>query len=409
MKKLFATIFTLLLLGGVMGTTLPARAQNADTTAIADTQEQSADEQAAAAQPVQQDFFKAQILRVANNGEQVGLDGIKTYLQSYRLKGLNGEWKNKEISVTNSEFNTIGLDAFKTGDILIIAHNIDEQGHDQFYVVDYVRESAIYILAFLFIGLVIVIGKWKGVKALISLAVSFVVIIWFILPQIIHGADPVMISVIGAIIITVLSLYITYGFKYFTHVGAVSIGLSLIITVIFTVVFTEWTKLTGNVDEQATLLTQMLGSNFNVKGLLLAAFIIGAIGVLDDVVINQISLIEELYRADHSMSWQKLFQRGLKVGIDHISAIVNTLFLAYVGASLPLLLLFSADQLTKYDYSTIINLEVIATEIVRTLTGSLGLILAVPISTFIAAVFIPKYFHKHQELLRKKSFSPHVH
>ncbi len=88
---------------------------------------------------------------------------------------------------------------------------------------------------------------------------------------------------------------------------------------------------------------------------------------------------------------------------------MNTLFLAYVGASLPLLLLFSADQLTKYDYSTIINLEVIATEIVRTLTGSLGLILAVPISTFIAAVFIPKYFHKHQELLKKKSFSPHIH
>ena len=394
------TKLTLLLIAGflMLSPAIPAYAQ----TASGSTQENVITPPAP-----KQEFFKARITRITNQGEQVGLDGVKSYLQSYRLKTLDGKWKNKEINITNSEFNTTGLDAFKIGDSLIVAHNLDEAGKDQFYVVDYVRENAIYILGFLFIGLVILIGRGKGVKALISLAVSFLVIIWFILPQIIHGGDPVLISVIGAIIITVTSLYITYGFKYFTHIGVASMGLSLIITVAITAIFTEATKLTGNVDEQSTLLTQMLGANFNVKGLLLAAFIIGAIGVLDDVVINQISLIEELHRTDRNMSWQKLFQRGLKVGVDHISAIVNTLFLAYVGASLPLLLLFSADQTSKYDFSTVINLEVIATEIVRTLTGSLGLILAVPISTLIAAIFIPKYFKEHKNEL--KSFSPHVH
>ncbi len=360
-------------------------------------------------QEPQQEFFKARITHISDQGTQVGLDGMTEYLQTYRLEGLDGEWKNKEITVSGSEFNTIGLNAFKVGDVLIISHSKDEQGLDQFYVVDYVRESPMYILAFLFVGLVIIMGKMKGVKALISLAVSFAVIIWFILPQIVHGADPVIISVIGAIIITVLSLYITYGFKYFTHIGAISIGTSLIITVIFAAIFTEWTKLTGNVDEQATTIMQLLGTNFNLKGLLLASFIIGAIGVLDDVVVNQVSLIEEIHRANQSLHWRQLFQRGLKVGIDHISAIVNTLFLAYVGAALPLLVIFSADQLTKYDFSTIINIEVIATEIVRTLTGSLGLILAVPISTLIAAIYIPKYFKKHHDLLMKKSFSPHIH
>lgn len=394
LKKIF-TILTALTLLGTAGLTVPS--------AFAQTGDQ------AQTQETRQEFFKARIIKVSDEGQQIGLDGIKTYLQSYLLKGLDGQWKNKEVTVTDSEFNTIGLDAFKPGDVLIVAKNVNEQGMEQYYVVDYVRESPIYILTFLFMGMVILIGKMKGVKALLSLAVSFIVIIWFILPQIVQGNDPVLISIVGAIIITIISLYLTYGFKYFTHVGVVSMGLSLIITVIITTVFTEWTKLTGNVDEQATLLTQMLGSNFNVKGLLLAAFIIGAIGVLDDIVINQISLIEELHRADRSMSWQKLFQRGLKVGVDHISAIVNTLFLAYVGASLPLLLLFSADQLSKYDYSTIINLEVIATEIVRTLTGSLGLIVAVPIATFIAAIFIPKYFQKHQDELKRKTFSPHVH
>ena len=392
MKKIFSAILALTLFACTAAPT---------QLALAQTQQPSAQSQ--------QDFFKAKIVKITNEGEQIGLDGIKTFLQSYTLKALDGKWKNKEITISNSEFNTISLVAFKVGDVLLVAHTVGEQGEDQFYVVDYVRETGMYFLAFLFVGMVILIGRMKGVKALISLAISFAVIVWFILPQIIHGADPVLISVIGGIIITVLSLYITYGFKYFTHIGAISMGISLVFTVTITQIFTEWTKLTGNVDEQAALLTQMLGSNFNLKGLLLAAFIIGAIGVLDDVVINQISLIEELHRADKTMTWQKLFQRGLKVGVDHISAIVNTLFLAYVGASLPLLLLFSADTMTKYDYSTIINLEVIATEIVRTLTGSLGLIAAVPISTLIAAIFIPKYFHKHQEMLSKKSFSPHVH
>lgn len=423
MKKLFS-IFTILLIGmAITAGEQSASAQSEENQATilqagtspdlpGEPQNGQADSTQAQVQtPAQtkQDFFKARIMEIKNEGQEVGLDGIQTYFQSYTLKPLDGKWKNQDIIVTNSEFNTIGLDAFKPGDVLIVGHGINEQNEDYFYVVDYVRESAMYILAFLFVGMVLLIGRIKGVKAILSLMVSFVVIIWFILPQIVHGADPVLTSVTGAIVITIISLYLTYGFKYFTHVGAASIGLSLIFTVIITQTFTEWTKLTGNVDEQAGLLTQMLGTNFNLKGLLLASFIIGAIGVLDDVVINQISLIEELHRADKTMSWQKLFQRGLKVGVDHISAIVNTLFLAYVGASLPLLLLFSADQMTKYDYSTIINVEVVATEIVRTLTGSLGLIFAVPIATFIAAIFIPKYFSKHQQELKEKTFSPHIH
>jgi len=355
-----------------------------------------------------QDFFKARIVNITNESQEVSENGIKTYIQTYDLKPENGPWQNKAITVSDSEFNTIGLDAFKVGDVLLIAHTVDQQGQDQFAVIDYVRETSLYILAFLFVGLVILMGKMKGVKALVSLAISVTVIIWFILPQIVNGADPVLISVLGAIIITVISLYVTYGFKYFTHIGAASIGISLIFTVIVTEIFANWTKLTGNVDEQASNLLQMFGSNFNIKGILLAAFIIGAIGVLNDVVINQISLIEELYRANQNMTWKELFNRGLKVGVDHISAIVNTLFLAYVGAALPLLLLFAGDKISKYDYSTIINLEIITTEIVRTLTGSLGLILAVPISTFIAAVFIPKYFKKNQDVLKVKT-TPHGH
>jgi len=416
MKKLLTTLMFACALIATTGLSTTAYAQTQAQTDQSTTQESQQLDQSMDAMSLDtadsasqtQDFFKARIVNITNESQEVSENGIKTYIQTYDLKPENGPWQNKAITVSDSEFNTIGLDAFKVGDVLLIAHTVDQQGQDQFAVIDYVRETSLYILAFLFVGLVILMGKMKGVKALVSLAISVTVIIWFILPQIVNGADPVLISVLGAIIITVISLYVTYGFKYFTHIGAASIGISLIFTVIVTEIFANWTKLTGNVDEQASNLLQMFGSNFNIKGILLAAFIIGAIGVLNDVVINQISLIEELYRANQNMTWKELFNRGLKVGVDHISAIVNTLFLAYVGAALPLLLLFAGDKISKYDYSTIINLEIITTEIVRTLTGSLGLILAVPISTFIAAVFIPKYFKKNQDVLKVKT-TPHGH
>ncbi len=349
--------------------------------------------------PDKVDLFKAKIIDIQNIREGVGLDGIKTYIQNIKLRGLEKQWKNKEITIQESEFNSIGPDAYKKGDIMIISHNKDENGQDAFGIFDYSRENSIYLLGFLFIGLVILIGRTKGIKALIALILSFLVIIYFILPQIVAGGDPVIISAIGAIFIAFSSLYITYGFKHFSHIAAASLGSSLILTVIISQIFTVLARLTGNTEENITYLSQILGPNFNARGLLLAGFIIGALGVLNDVVINQISLVEELYKMNHSLHWKKLFQKGLKVGIDHISAIVNTLFLAYVGTSLPLLLLFVTDKTIRYDTSTVINMEMITTEIVRTLAGSLGLILSVPIATLIGAVFIPKYAKKYKKEL----------
>lgn len=349
------------------------------------------------------DFFKAKIVDINNDGQETNMDGQTAYLQTLKLIGIEGAWKFKEIKIENNGFNILSPNAYKKNDIMIVAHSQNENGQDHFSVVDFVREGPIYFLGLLFAGLVIIIGRKKGIKALIALTISFLVIIYFIVPQIINGADPVLISATGAIIITVLSIYLTYGLSYFSHIASLSIGLSLIFTVLVSAYFTEITKLTGAAQEDATYLTQILGGNFNLKGLLLAGFIIGALGVLDDIVINQISLIEELHKLNNKLHWRELFSKGLKVGIDHISAIVNSLFLAYVGASLPLLLLFVADKTVKYSFSTIINLEIISTEIVRTLTGSLGLILSVPISTLIAAIFISKYSDRLRKSNTNKS------
>jgi uncharacterized membrane protein len=338
----------------------------------------------------QQDFFKAKIIEVHNEEEQVGLNGIKTYIQNFKLQGLEGAWKNKEITIEKSEFNVIGPNAYKKNDVLLISHSKDAGGEDFFAVIDYGRDSSLYFLIVLFAGLVLLMGRAKGLKALISLVFSFVVIIFLIIPQILGGANPVLVSAGGGILIILFSLYLTYGLKPFTHLAAFSMGASLIITVLLSDLFTGLTKLTGTSDEQITYLSQMLGHPLNTRGLLLAGFIIGALGVLDDVVINQISIIEELHKVDRSLTYRQLLQKGLKIGIDHISAIVNSLFLAYVGTSLPLLLLFIADSGAPLSFSQTLDIELIAVEVVRTLSGSIGLLLAVPIATFAAAVYISR-------------------
>lgn len=339
-------------------------------------------------------FFKAEIVQVNNTNEEIAEDGTKTYIQTIELKGLEKPWKDQLITVSNSEFNTLGPKSYQKGDVMLLVDTKDDSGKDHFVIADFVRETPLYFLAFIFVALVALIGKKKGLMALFSLFLSFLVIVYFMVPQIAGGSDPVLISAIGAIFITILTLYMTYGFTYFSHLGAISVMASLLITVIMSQFFSDLTKLTGKAEESVTYLTQLLGPNFNARGLLLAGFIIGALGVLDDVIINQLSLIEELHKADKKLSSFELFKRGLKVGVDHISAIVNTLFLAYTGASLPLLLLFVADKSVQYSFTSVINMESITTEIVRTLTGSIGIVLSVPISTFFAAIFIPMFFKK---------------
>ncbi len=405
-KKISKIILTrLLFLAAVFVPISSALALNPQDAQI--TQETQIAQSSQNIQESQANFLKAEIVRISNGQEVIADDGTKTYEQTIELKGLEGEWKDKLISIEKSQFNTLGPKSYKVGDVMLLTNNKDNQGQDHFAIIDYVRENSIYFLIFLFVGLVFLIGRKKGIKAIISLVLSFLVIIYFIIPQIAGGADPVFISAIGAMIIMLLAIYLTYGFDYFSHLGAASMIFSLIITVLLSQIFTEVTRLTGQVDESATILAQLLGPSFNAKGLLLAGFIIGALGILDDVIINQLSIIEELHKTDKNLSSFELFKKGLKVGVDHISAIVNTLFLAYTGTSMPLILLFAADKTMQYNLSTVVNMETIATEIVRTLTGSIGIILSVPISTLIAAIFIPKFFSKRA--LKKLSEQKHTH
>jgi len=212
---------------------------------------------------------------------------------------------------------------------------------------------------------------------------SLAVVFFFILPQIVSGRDPVLVSIVGSVALLAVSTYLVYGWNFKAHAAMIGMMISLMLTGVLAWMFVGWTRLTGMSVEESSYLVFELGPDLNFRGLVLGGIIIGTLGVLDDICIGQSSAIFELVNANRDLSWQQLFRRSLNIGRDHIAAMVNTLLLAYVGASLPLMLVFSIYQEPIWRR---INREPIAEEIVRTLVGSLGLVLAVPITSLVASL-----------------------
>jgi uncharacterized membrane protein len=213
------------------------------------------------------------------------------------------------------------------------------------------------------------------------MGISIFVIILYIIPQILEGKDPVLISVSGAFFLLAATLYLVYGWTLKTHSAVLGTLLSLILTALLASYFVNLTRLTGFGNEDALFLLQQSEGSINMQGLVLGGMLIGALGVLDDLVITQASVVFELFGLNHEMPFKDLFRRSMRVGQDHVAATVNTLVLAYAGAALPMFLLFSLSG-ARLDY--LLNLEYVAEEVVRTMVGSLGLIAAVPLTTLLA-------------------------
>jgi uncharacterized membrane protein len=253
-----------------------------------------------------------------------------------------------------------------------------------FAIVDFQRERPLLLLTAVFLIAVIALGRFQGVRALIGLALTFVVIITFIVPAILDGRSPIAVALFGALAIMVVTLYLAHGYSRKTTAAVVGTALALGLTVLLAVVFVEAASITGFTSEDARLANLTVGG-LSLQGLLLAGIIIGGLGVLDDVTMSQASTVFELRRANPRASFAELVRGALNVGRDHIAATVNTLFLAYAGAALPLLILFSVGD---ESLGTIVSSEIVAVEIVRTLVGSIGLIAAVPLTTGLAAALV---------------------
>lgn len=266
---------------------------------------------------------------------------------------------------------------YTVGDTVLIENN-----NGVVIITDFYRTPALKSLFGLFLIIVFLITDIGGLRSLAGLAASFAIIFNFVLPQIAAGSHPLVVVMTASIGILFISYYLTHGFSTKTTIAVTGTFAALLITGILTMIFGAAAKLTGFGNEEASFLQSQLNAPINIYNLLIAGIIIGALGVLDDITIAQASVVAELKTANSKLGMRELFVRGMRVGHDHIASLVNTLVLVYTGTSLPLLLLFVSGQRT---WTSLINYEPVAEEIVRTVVGSIGLIAAVPITTALAA------------------------
>ncbi|MFH8608532.1 YibE/F family protein [Streptomyces sp. NPDC018029] len=272
----------------------------------------------------------------------------------------------------------------RQGQEVVVAYEPKAPEGLQYSVTDVNRKIPMALLAGIFALAVVVVGRLRGVMALVALAISFMVLTFFILPAILQGSNPLVVAVIGASAIMLIALYLCHGLTARTSVAVLGTLISLLLIGLLGSLFIGWAALTGNTDDNTGLIHGLYPS-IDMSGLLLAGVIIGSLGVLDDVTVTQTSAVWELHQANPTMGWRGLYRAGIRIGRDHIASVVNTLVLAYAGAALPLLLLFSIAQSSV---GTVANSELVAEEIVRTLIGSIGLVASVPVTTALAALVV---------------------
>jgi len=275
------------------------------------------------------------------------------------------------------------------GDVLRVAENrlppeavLGGVKVDRYSLADFERRAPLLWLVLAFAALVLLTGRWKGLRALIGLAASLAIVILFVLPAILDGASPPGVALVGPLAIMLVTLVITHGFGPKMLAAALGTTAALLLTLGLGSLSIGLTHLTGLSSDEALFIRASVGE-ISITGLLLAGMLIGALGVLDDLTVTQASTVLALRRANPALGFRRLFESAIAVGHDHIAATVNTLVLAYAGAALPILLIFSLGGTSPGDA---LNSESVAAEVVATLVGSIGLIAAVPLTTALAAV-----------------------
>ncbi|MFC4007353.1 YibE/F family protein [Nonomuraea purpurea] len=270
-----------------------------------------------------------------------------------------------------------GAQHFAAGDDVILLRHSD----GTYQISDHDRATPLWLFGAAFALAVIAFGRWRGLTALVGLAVTFVLLLTFVIPGILQGRPPMLVAIVGAAAIMLAVLYLTHGFSVPTSMAVLGTLGSLALTGVLSYGALGFAQLNGITDDSALMLDMSL--KIDTQGLLLASIIIGALGVLDDVTVTQAVTVAELAHANPSYGFTRLYRAASRIGRAHIASVINTIILAYAGASLPLLLLFSIGEQPLGD---VLTTPVIAQEIVRSIVGTLGLIAAVPITTALAAL-----------------------
>jgi uncharacterized membrane protein len=275
-----------------------------------------------------------------------------------------------------------GAPTVHLGDSIVLMYLPDSPGGRPYQIADHERSKSLLALGLAFALAIVAFGRWRGLTALVGLAVTFGVLLLFIVPAILSGESPLLVAIVGSAAIMLSVLFLTHGFNMTTSIAVMGTLASLTLTGLLSAMATTGTHLTGVASEEATFLN-ISYQNVNMRGLLLAGILIGSLGVLDDICVTQAATVTELAASNPAMTGSALYRAATRVGRAHIASVINTIILAYAGASLPLLILFAAGNVPTGD---LLTSQFVAEELVRSAVGTIGLIAAVPLTTALAAV-----------------------
>ena len=279
-------------------------------------------------------------------------------------------------------FAPAGLPEFRAGE-RVETYFSPAPGTDRAYVVsDWVRRPALLGLTALFLIVSVAVARFKGLRAFVATGTGLAIVVAYIVPRIVAGDSPVVVSLVGVGGILILAIYFVHGVSWSTTAALIGTFVAVLATMALGIVFSDLARLTGYGTEEAMLINAGAAGAVNLRGLTLAGLLVGALGALTDITIVQASVVRELAHTDPALRSTDLYARAMNVGLDHIGSLVNTLVLAYTGSALPLMVLLLMNDV---GLARALNLELVAGEIVHTLVGAIGLILAVPLTTLIAA------------------------
>ncbi len=295
--------------------------------------------------------------------------------QTLEVKVIKGELAGKTFTITEGGFNA------RLGDVFYLRYVKTADGQEYTSLQEPYRFTSLLWLFAIFVIAVLVLGGKHGFLSLLALVISFGAVFNILFPKLLSGENVVFVSVAIALLSLFVVMYVTHGFTRLTTSAFLGSAGAVLVTVFLAKYAVAMTSLTGYADEESVFLNLATGGRLDFVALLIGGIIIGVIGVVDDVTVTQASVVNELRLANTNLSRIDLYKKAIKVGKDHIGAVVNTLILAYTGASLPLVLLLYTSTTPAIE---LINREAIATEIVRSIVGSLGLLIAMPLTTLIA-------------------------
>ena len=332
---------------------------------------------------------KAKVLEIIEI-EEVGEDNFNGQIQHVEVEILSGKHKGQRFHVENGLSENVAYNILvEKGDkVVVVIEEDGMSGEIEVFISDYSRGDYLLYLTLIFAALILLVGRAKGIRALISLTLTMGSIVYILLPSMLKGADPVPISIAISIGVTIVTIFLVGGINSKSVSAIIGTSIGVIIAGIISYIIGSKINLTGLSAEEATMLMFIPQEiSFNFRNLLFSGIILGALGAVMDVGMSVSSSIDEIYKANNELTTKQLFDSGMNVGKDVMGTMTNTLILAYAGTSIPLLLLFMAYETSIIK---IMNMDIIATEIVRSLSGSIGLILTIPITAIIASTLIKR-------------------